>query len=378
MKSRYIIVKIIDYAKVISWSIAVFFYYFQVPFMEQAWMITTGLAFFLLFNFNNIFNFINERKELVFAYLCLFIFCLLNAAYSNYMGAEITNIIRFFLIVVLIPILPIVERSNNVNLYTIFTFFSFCKAIMIIVIAYIVVSTGSYAEMRTWAQLNHYGDVYILYDNIPRVQLKGNALLVLAFMISFVKTNKITLYSFVLLISILLAGNFAFILALTIFFLWQYFIHISLNKITVKKIFFTLIVFLYIIGFTGYTLAESENKSGSPNSSNAHRIEQIEILSDTNYFIGNGLGSIVKEAAAMGVPIDSQYYEVQTMYIFFQVGLIILCLFYIILFVMAKNHYNYYGNIILFIYLIYSFFNPYCFDSTQMIAMILIAIKFSI
>ena len=377
METKRIIRKVIDTAKLISWSIAVFFYYFQVPFMEYSWLITTGVASFLFFSVKNIIKLVNEKNYVVYFYIFLLILCLINAACSIYMGSDFTNVIRFFLIVVLIPIIPSFVDGETRYIYGVFSILSICKAVMIISIAYIVFTTGSFAELRLWAQSNQYGDIYSIYNNIPRVQLKGNALLVVAFMISFVKNRKITLYNCILLTSILFAGNFAFVLALVIFFIWQYVKQISL-QISIKSIIVSILIFLSFIGFIQYTSLEIESKSGSPNSSNAHRIQQIEILADTNYLLGNGLGSIVKESTNIGVPIDSKYYEVQTMYIFFQVGAIILCLFYIVLFIMAKNHYNYNGKMILVIYLIYSFFNPYCFDSTQMIAMILIAMKFPI
>jgi len=362
--------------KWICWSIAVFFYYFQVPFQNQAWLITTGVAAFLLLNIKKLMILLNERFSAVFTYLLLLIFCLISGGYSNYVGNDLSNVVRFFLILSLIPIIPILAKSDDYNLYKSFCVFSLLKAIMIISIAYIVVSTGTINEMRLWAQLNGYGDIYSLYNNIPRVQLKGNALLVVAFMISFVKNRKITLYNFIILLAVLLAGNFAFILGLIVFVLWQYCGWVTLKRMSVRQVIVTILLFLTMVGFGQYTILEAGSKDAGDSGSNATRLAQVEILSDTNPFVGSGLGSIVRNATKMGRGMDGQYYEIQTMYIFFQVGILGLLLFYISMFYVIKKYYSFEGIMLVSIYLFFSFFNPYCFDSTQMIAMALFTLIF--
>lgn len=74
---------------------------------------------------------------------------------------------------------------------------------------------------RAWAQSSNVGDIYIL-NGVPRIQLVGNALLLVGFMIEVCRKNRITLVSAVLLFGVLAAGNGAFILGIAIFFFVTY------------------------------------------------------------------------------------------------------------------------------------------------------------
>ena len=65
------------------------------------------------------------------------------------------------------------------------------------------------------------------------------------------------------------------------------------------------------------------------------------------------------------------YFEMQTLYIINQIGIVGILLFYSLVFVNVKKQ-GIEKVIVYVIYLIYSFWNPYCFDTTQIIATILI------
>lgn len=362
--------------RIITWSIALFFYNFQVPFMDYAWLITFGLALFMLLDVKKVFK-IFDNMKIGLLYIIVLAFCLLNLLYSVSNGTELPNALRFLVILMLIPVCPFfVNRDSNV-LYKIFAVLTFSKAVMLIAIALMLITAGSYTELRQWARLGDYGDIYFAYGFIPRVQLKGNALIVIAFMISFYKNRKFTFYNVILLIGTLCAGNFAFILGLAVFFVWEYFKTFKFSrKLMVKKILVGIILIVGMVGFTAYAFSEQNQKSGVYGSNGMRQI-QYEILTDTNELYGSGLGRPAYGASRMGLGyVNSQYYELQTLYIYYQVGIFGLLAFYILMLYSMETSCTKSGFILFLIYLLYSFFNPYCFDTTQMIAMIVISSQF--
>ena len=363
-----------SYFRIIAWSLAVFFYYFQVPFSNFAGLITAGIAAFMVLDIKKIFKIFGNPK-IGFLYIVTVAFCLLSVLYASYNGAELSNSIRFLLILLLLPLCPFYQERESNALYKIFSVLSLGKAIMLIIIALMVFQAGSHAEMREWAQLNDYGDIYLINGIIPRVQLKGNPLLVVAFMISFYKTNKLTLYNTIILLGILCAGNFAFLLGLAVFLVWRY-IQMAKSQASIfKKIFIGAILVVGMIYFGSYSMMESSMKSGYFGS-NGMRLIQYEALTDTNMLYGSGLGSPVLGAVRLGRSIYAQYYELQTLYIYYQVGIVCLIAFYILMFYSMKKSCDKNGFALFLIYLFYSFFNPYCFDTTQMITMILLSNQF--
>lgn len=358
----------------IAWTIAIFFYYFQVPFLNFAWLITTGIAIFMILDIKKTLNIFRDYR-IGILYLLIISFCLINLLYSISNGTELSSALRFFWILILLPLCPFYEKKNGHTLYRIFEIFSLGKAIMLIIIAFLVYQAGSYAEMREWSQMNNYGDIYYGYADIPKIQLKGNALLLIAFMIDFCKKNKFNLYNIIILLGILCAGNFAFLLGLVIFFVWRYIAMFKIQTGIFKKILIGVVLLVGMISFGSYSIMESSMKSGYFGS-NGMRIIQYEALTDTNILYGSGLGSPVFGAVRLGRSIYDQYYELQTLYIYYQVGIVCLIAFYILMFYSMGKSCNKTGFILFLIYLFYSFFNPYCFDTTQMITMILLSNEF--
>lgn len=367
--------KLASYFRVISWTIAIFFYYFQVPFSNYAGLITVGIALFMLFDIKKLFKiFINPKIGLL--YIGTAMFCILSVLLGMSNGAELTSSFRFLLILLLLPMCPFYQETSGDILYKVFSALSLGKAIMLIVIALMVILSGSYSGMREWALLNGYGDIYTVYGGIPRVQLRGNALLVIAFMISFYKNDKFTLYNMLILLGVLSAGNIAFLLGTAMFFIWRYIHMMRTSTKGLKKIIISLGLAIAMGYFFSYLILAANSKSDGYFSSNGMRILQFQALMHTNILYGNGLGSPVWGAVQLGRSISAQYYELQTLYIYYQVGIICLIAFYILVSYSMLKFCNKSGFIIFLIYLFYSFFNPYCFDTTQMITMIMLSNQF--
>ncbi len=372
---------ILSIARIFCFSVSVFFYYFQVPYIEYAGYITIGLAAFLLLDIQKAFKIFTTTSKSGILYTVLLVLCSLNLLWSLANGIELADAFRFYLIVMLIPLCPFFVNRESEILYKIFCTLSLGKSIMLIVLAAMVVQAGSYSELRIWAQTNNYGDIYTVFDVIPRVQLKGNALLVIAFMVSFYKNQKFTLYNLIILLSVLCAGNLAFLGGIALFFGWLYFKKIDFKHLRIRDLLAGTIVALFLAGFSVFAgnqvaLKGGLGSDGDLSSSNGMRYAQFQILTDTNALCGKGFGSSVPDAVYLGRSSDSQYYELQTLYIYYQVGLVILLLFIYISLSTSRQSYSKDGFMVFIIYILFSFFNPYCMDSTQMITMILLGGQF--
>jgi hypothetical protein len=244
--------------------------------------------------------------------------------------------------------------------------------VTLIVVYVIFLYTGTYTVLREFANNGSFGDIYSFGGIFLRVQVHGNALLVVAFMLSVMRKQRIHLLSIFLLIGVFLAGNFAFILGFAIFCAYYVLQKAFKNKkmwhinITIF-LFFSVLVFII---FYPYVERQIERKS---HHSNVVRIEQAEVLLSGNVFMGNGIGNNIKARTSTRTYDGALYYELQSLYIINQIGVIGYLIF------MFSTIYTFYYLtknkkmlIIYFIYLFYSFWNPYCFDTTHMFAVMLL------
>ena len=108
-----------------------------------------------------------------------------------------------------------------------------------------------------------------------------------------------------------------------------------------------------------------EEKAGY---SNAVRKDQAEILLSGNIITGNGVGNTITAKTKYRDYSGADYFEVQTLYVINQIGIIGYSLFLILTFGLLLKRKNSFALVfIYFTYLAYTFFNPYCFDTTHMI-----------
>lgn len=354
--------------KYIIWGMLIFSFYFQIPIKPLASLIIPLLFIYVCLNIKCIEK-LKVPKILLAFYFGFMIYMTIYFAYSLFIGISIGRVVRFYLILSMIPLCFLMVKENFRVEYEIFEWFSILKSILLISIALILFSVrNDFMPFRIWAGNNNLGDIYVVYGFIPRVQQYGNALLVMGFIISYIKNNGWNLKSVTIFLGVLVAGNFSFILSLALFFLYRYLIGFNLRRIKKKKVIF--LFFLIMIGsvFLCYAGSEMNRKK---DTGNKLKIIQAKILMDTNLLIGNGLGQIVPENEQLNREPDAIYYELQTMYIFYQIGFIGLGMFMILTLMLAYKH----GKtvfVLYLIYLVYSFFNPYCFDTTQMIAILLL------
>jgi len=359
-------IDLLNIVKLFFWSLTVFSYFFQFPFMTMSKFIVPSLASYLFFLIAE--NGVAIKKDYLFL-VCLFLLYIsISCLYSVLKLNNINIIIRFYLILSMLIIVTLINYKNIDKEYNVIIFFAFIKCLVLIGIFIYLLKIGNHNVIRDWAKKEGVGDIYLTYGMIPKVQVHGNGILVLIF-ISYYLRKKINPVSVVLFLGVIAAGNFAFLLALFLFFIYisARFLLSSRNK---YGLYFPVVI-IFILIIAPFLFNYLDKKIIQKQHSNAIRVEQANVLLDTNLILGNGLGNRITTKGFFRDYTDNIYFELQTLYILNQIGLIGLLMFYFttLYYTFKKSKTS---GVIYLIYLVYTFWNPYCFDTTHIIALILI------
>lgn len=359
-----------NYLSTIAWCMAVVGYYFQFPIPQLSSMIVPGVALYLVLELPNMY--ISSKKHYLFGlagYLFLLLIC---AVRSLIIGVSLTRIIRFAAILIMLPVSCWVRDTNFSIKKKLFSFFSVAKSLLIIIIAVDIIQKGDYTGWRAWVEQNGMGDIYFRTRWLPKIQVHGNALLLVAVFLGLTEKKKPTLSNIINVIGVLFAGNFAFILGLCLFFCWQvgsYLYSKIKSGMTNKKVLVAVVVLLILCCAVLMPIFWLQIQQKLIRSFPT-RVDQASVLIKANPFIGEGLGSIVIAETATRNYNGDIYFELQTLYIYNQIGFIGLALAYFLtVFPVVCKSKKY--LLLYLMYLMYSFWNPYCWDTTHIIALIL-------
>lgn len=326
---------------------------------------------------------INFTRNIIIQRLLLLNLIILTflALYSLYLLNLPNDVIRFYIISVLILISYFLNVSSKLVKY--FIYILFLQALVVIGIEiYMMVnfSLHDYLPARSFFQERAWGDVYTFNGYIWKVQIKGDALLPFAFFVSalYFSGKKRYFFSISFFVAIVFAGNFAFILGISLFiFLYIFFI----KKWTYNKIiqwFGVFLILLTLFGGQAYDFVE-HNIEQKAERSNKIRIDQINVLVkdliSTPYgvLIGQGFGNYVDITTEFRDYSNERYYELQGLYFMNQMGL-----FYFILFLVTNFLFSIYflKNKVLLVtyisYILYAFFNPYILDTNHIVVIIVL------
>lgn len=361
-------VNIASLLSTISLGIFSFSYFFQFPFSKLAGLLVPSMLLFLVINFRYILK--NTNPRLAAVYVVYIVYLIANVCFAIIVGNEISSIIRFSLILCVLPLCANCRKNTLRYERFVFLMCAILKSLVIIGIMMYLFYTRDHSLLRFWAFQHSYGDIYISVTGVPKVQVQGNALLVMAFILSYDKERKWNLKNIILLLGVIGAGNFAYYLGLV-----AYFGVIISKKIVESGIseYFRVIVFviLLILSFVFCIFAYNQSKIKSE-VSNATRIDQAKVLLDGNWLTGEGLGNkIIAKTNTRNYDGDI-YFELQTLYIINQIGSVGLLLLQIQIYITLGKIKK--RNVFLYtIYLIYTFWNPYCYDTTHMLSIIMLA-----
>ena len=301
---------IVNTISLLAWMLAMAGYFLQFPFYDFSKFIVPSLFVYLCLQLPKA-KILNNKKYI--ALVALFLFFLLFAAIRSLaIGIEFKRMLRFAAIFFSVPLCFCIHDDDFQSKKEIFLNIAMAKSLILILFGLIIVYYGNFEWLRNWCHQYELGDIYFLNRLIPKVQVKGNTLLLIAFMLDFLVEKKFTLRNVVLLCGVLVAGNFAYILGLLFFAVWLLYKKvIKLIEKNKKTKWIALgLVSVAMIAFSVYVAIKIKEKA---EYSNVVRIEQALILLKANPLIGDGLGAWVTANTENLKYNGDIYFELQTL-----------------------------------------------------------------
>lgn len=323
-------------------------------------------------------------------FLFSLIFLSVHGLYSLYSGNDPVLISRFYIILVLI-IVSYYAAIKSISYINIFIFLAVTQAFVIIgleAFMFLNFRFSDYSAIRNYFIDNQFGDIYTYNGFFYHIQIKGNALLLFSYMISFYLYNKTNnklylLSSMFLALAVLFCGNLAFYIT----FLIHAFIFLFLRKARtynqlLLKVFIFLITFGVFISYSGmeYLVKAYELKfQGANFSSMGTRFDQFNVLIDDLFenvltaLVGQGLGNIINVQTAVRNYSDYIYYELQAVYFLNQLGVLLFLLFVIINIILTLKFIKPIElRIVYMLYILYALVNPYMLDTNHVVVVFIL------
>lgn len=357
--------------------ITVFMLTRQVPFNNYSFIMNLSLLFFVILSFlNNRVNMKKIDKKIVIIFCLILSFILF---YSVLIAEnEISNAIKFFIILIILILAYFIK--GNKKYIDVFLILILLQAIVVVGI-FIFMSSNfdltTYLPIRKYFEGNEWGDVYTYNGSFWYVKIKGNALLPIGFFISilYLSAYKRVFVSSIILLACIVS-NTAFLLAIGIFLIG--FIFVKLEDINIKSSF---ILFLALIGVLCSFVIINFNIDllSEKGSSMATRYDQFSVLINDLFsnsltsLLGTGLGHTLNIVSNIRDYRGDIYFELQTIYIANQLGLIFSLLYCITHLFLSLTHIKRFELLFIYIcYLLYAFSNPYIFDTNHFVVIILL------
>lgn len=374
----------IEFFRIVAFCLVVFIVSRHFPLGDKSAIMNVMLLLFFALGVTKISKSVVADKAVIFLIILLSV----HAIYSITLGNDVSLVFRFYVILLLVVLAYYSEFCSKKLWNTvvwIYLLHSFIVIGIAITLAIVFGSSGS-SVVRNYFLLNQHGDVYTFGNLFYRVQIKGNALLPVMFMLCFhlwcsLRTKWYAFCCGVLFTATIFAGNFAFLIALTVFFMLYYLLQIS----TIRQLRrYMLSIIVGTVGFLlvglNYVLSTLEKKSGSAGSSLGLRQEQLNLLledlnsSITDILIGKGLGNLLPYKTMFRDYTDAVYYELQAVYILNQTGFILFSLFSFFCVFLAFKRFGQNVFILIFLcYVMYAITNPYIFDTYHVLVVVLIS-----
>lgn len=314
-----------------------------------------------------------RRENYNFVFAILFVLC----TYSIAMGNSLALAIRFSLIIFFILFSYTWEINYRYFLKCLILISSILILALICLEIFLFIGTDvEYQAIRQFVTSQNMGDVFF-YHVYYKLELRGNALLVFIYMLSYVidifpSKHKI-FFRFYYIVGVILAGNFAYQMAIVLFHLIIWIYEIIRNPAKRFRILLRMgIVFLILGGILlEFVLGTMEEKS---DASSAPRIDQaIVLIGDMSrnvvtLLFGSGLGHTVDVVTEYRDYTGKTYFELQTLYFFNQLGLLGFLFFAITNVVLSFRLIKLEKLLLVYcVYLIYAATNPYIWDTNHVV-----------
>ena len=364
----------------------------QIYYSPISSLIIPSLMLFFLVNLNGIVENITKVKK-TYIYLGMYFFLLIVAlAYSIFIQSnQIILAIRFSTILSLIPLAFFVP--DNDKYVKVFLFFVLIHSVVIIFISIFLTFSPDpkfAVDLRQYVSDKGIGDIYTYNGWFYRVQLKGNPLIPISlFVFTFYMKQEIKDYIkyAIILLSVIIAGNLAFwIASLTFAFIgiiMKYgLVILDFSKEQIRKFkykFYILVSFIFLLVLSIGIIYIYQTIILKMESSIPTRLDQVFVLfmnlsvTTITLFFGQGLGNTVDVVTEYRDYTGAYYYELQVIYILNQFGILMFSLFLFLKIYLVENIFSDKYIILIYLsYILYAVTNPYMFDSTNILVIILL------
>ncbi|MCA9765828.1 MAG: hypothetical protein KC455_05365, partial [Carnobacterium sp.] len=275
----------------------------------------------------------------------LIVTCLLSLNFfvSIILEHNDVNIAINFFLVLIFMVLALTVKINRRMLKVFVILVSIFVVFLYFLEFYYMFNGDLWITDRILWKIKGIGDVYTYNNLFFRVQIRGNSLIPIAYFITYNFSDlrhqkKILVFLFG---GIVIAGNMMYLLSI-LFFLVLNIVYFNIDK--VKRFKLLLIVLLptsIAIGFSYFMkLIKMKTESSLP-----IRLDQINVLindmsnSKIFFLFGKGLGSTLEHPITpFRDYTGATYFELQSLYIFNQLGLLMFCMFIIIVIYLIKEN----------------------------------------
>jgi hypothetical protein len=308
----------------------------------------------------------------------MLMYCCVSLIAASFAGNDPSVGVRF-LVITIATLLAFGVRSQRISVgLALFPVVLQAIAIAVLSLTLSILQDPVIADaMRSFAMESEWGDIYSLDGIYYRVQVIGNALLPLLFMICL-WSPKSAFKSWGIVISIiglLAAGNLTYFLMVGLAFVFRF-----------KSFFYShtktwLALLMLVIATAPLTsdvgLEAVARKFDGADSSMGIRFDQIDAVARTlddhpwAMLTGAGLGARFPDGKQRSYS-DSLYIELQALYITYQLGIVGAALYLITLMYCARQRLNSAGCVIFGLYVFSGISNPYILDTNQIIATMLL------
>lgn len=300
-------------------------------------------------------------------------FMLLNFLIGAVIWGDVINSFRFFVIVIAtILAFQVKEKSPPLK---IILGVGGIQAVVVISIGFYLMMVGDAIfanDLRSFVLINNLGDIYSFDGVYYRVQLVGNALIPFLFMVSYQNRAKSFFYKFfsiLYFLAIIFCGNLTFFIVIFIY------IFIELDRF--EKMFFATCCACISPFLMAHLYEIISMKFDGGASSMGIRFDQICAIENRfsenplTFITGWGFGARIPDGVFNNYS-SSLYIELQSLFIFFQIGLFGSLLYIANVIYYVRKVLSRGNALIFFMYLVYSSTNPYMFDTTHFLVVLLL------
>lgn len=304
--------------------------------------------------------------------------------WSLYAGVPGGNVWRFYVICIA-TLLAFCFKPVSIRRWLVLSPV-FLQAVAIICIsAYLAVMHDQVlaSVVRNYVLDQAWGDIYSFDGYYYRVQLNGNALLPLLWMMTLFTPGRSRLSKGCALavsgLSLIVAGNLTYLASASVAVL------IWLRRETRGKLVASLslgvVVAVIVVTALGSIQEVLDRKFAGSNSSMATRFDQIQVATDAislhpeRLVVGFGLGAPFPDGRMRDYS-HQNYIELQSLYLAYQLGIVGSLAYLMCLLALSRSALSADGLLIFWLFILSGLSNPYILDSNQIIATVLLVCLF--